>query len=215
MFVLSKVIAALAIVSVVNCNNIDLYTGCSPTQESQIQTGYKDMLRLTDWLSPFLGSGELFTQYNTLATRYFGADTTRGSDAANRVQGMPPSFRVNIKTDDKAVYGNARNWYPWLIFDWLWGKRIHVSCDDTYNMCNGKVGAYAKNLESGPLITFCPPYFEDYAYPSLDERKAYLDANPSSQKDIKSYGTKGQIFLHEMMHLEVISGKPSSKLLLW
>ena len=79
-------------------------------------------------------------------------------------------------------------------------------------MCNGKVGGYAKNLESGPLITFCPPYFDDYAFPSLAARKTYLDANPNNQKNIKSYGTKGQVFLHEMVHLEVISGKPHSKL---
>ena len=89
MLLVSKVLpTGLALVSLALGNNIDLYTGCNPTQKSQIQTGYKDMLSLTDWLSPFLGHDELFAPLSaSLPVRYFGADTTRGSDAAKRVQG--------------------------------------------------------------------------------------------------------------------------------
>jgi hypothetical protein len=67
-------------------------------------------------------------------------------------------------------------------------------------------------LDDGPRITFCPGYFTEYTYPTLDELKARLDGDwKDKQKNIKSYRGVGQIFLHEMVHLEVIGGKPNSK----
>lgn len=66
-----------------------------------------------------------------------------------------------------------------------------------------QVAAYASNLDDGPKITFCSPFWQ---YPNLDDKKTALDGTPSWQKNIGNMKSQGEIFLHEMTHLLVISG---------
>jgi hypothetical protein len=74
---------------------------------------------------------------------------------------------------------------------------------------NGQeVAAYASNTDSGPKITFCSPFWQ---YKNLDDKKSELDGNPGWQKNIGNFKTQGQIFLHEMTHLLVISKERKSK----
>lgn len=186
-------------------NNIDNYKGCDAGQKARIQAGYKDALKLADYVwSPY--HDELFTagvngrlpDNSPLLQRYFG-DIKSSSDDYKKATN---------------VYDNLRNWWPYPVFDWIFGKRIHVYCTDEFGTCalQPNIGGYAKNLDDGPRITLCPPYFTTYTYPTLDELKQRFDTEwKDKQKDIASYRGVGQIFLHEMVHLEVIGGKPNSE----
>lgn len=186
--------------------NIDNYKGCTADQKTRIQAGYKDALKLADHVwSP--NHDELFTagvngrlpESSPLLQRYFGDIKSSSSDYQKATN----------------VYNNIRNWWPWPLFDWIFGSRIHVFCADEFAICasNPAIGGYAKNLDDGPRITLCPGYFNSYTFPTLDELKQRLDSTwKDKQKDIASFRGVGQIFLHEMVHLEVIGGKPNSEL---
>ncbi|KAL9608159.1 MAG: hypothetical protein Q9167_006992 [Letrouitia subvulpina] len=191
-------------------NNINGWTGCSGDQKNIVTQAYKDALRLGDYVDPYRGHDELFAPTSpnqtvdssklpdALSIRFFGQQTSAGSSQAAYVGG---------------VLHRIGQWYPWPIFDWIWGKRIEVRCTDVENKCqsvNGQqVAAYASNTDQGPKITFCGPFWQ---YSNLDDKKTQLDGTPNWQKDIGSFKTQGQIFLHEMTHLLVISNDKKSTL---
>jgi hypothetical protein len=119
------------------------------------------------------------------------------------------------------VFKNAAGWWPWFFFDWIWGRRIEVRCQEVPNpngvSCanNGAFLAYVRN-ENGPQIVFCPTFFQNYKSKgllSLKARKAELDGpDAAHRKDLRYMKTLGHIFLHEMTHLAIVEGRESRKL---
>ncbi|KAF1990281.1 hypothetical protein K402DRAFT_226294 [Aulographum hederae CBS 113979] len=185
-------------------HNIDNFKGCNAEQKAQIQVGYEDALKLADkvWR---LYYDELFTAADHIPGS-LPDDTPWLKRCFGDIQDSKDDY---IRATN--VYNNIRNWWPYRFFDWIFGKRIHAYCTDEFGICvrDPGIGAYARNLDDGPRITLCPPHFYTYTFPSLDVLKECLDTDwQNKQKHIASYRGAGHIFLHEMVHLEVISGKP-------
>jgi hypothetical protein len=118
-----------------------------------------------------------------------------------------------------AVFNTAASWWPLFFFDWIWGRRIEVRCDEVVNndgvSCknNAAFVAYVRN-ENGPQIVFCPTFFTNYnsgGLLSLDAQKERLDDDKARQKDLRYMRTLGHIFFHEMTHLAIIEGRENCK----
>ena len=181
----------------VQASNIDSFLGCSATQKDGILTAYKDALRLADRVLPYSYHDELLVSnyVDTLSVRFFGRKATAFTDKARFVNN---------------AYSNIASWWPLPVFDWIAGKRIHMRCTDVEHHCTDisgrQVGAYATNdYANGPSITFCDPFWQ---FKTLDDKKKDLDKKENEDKrhNTAYMITTGQIFLHEMTHLDVISG---------
>ncbi|KAF4637554.1 hypothetical protein G7Y89_g527 [Cudoniella acicularis] len=183
-------------------NNISKYYECSAVQEAFINQAYKDTLKLADNIQPFLPvRDELFApgqQPGPLEIRYFGADIAPSND--------PKPLLV------RTVISNIANWYPWPIFDWIFGKRIEVSCIDLPNKtkltCETQIGnqrqkiaAYALS-ENGAQIVFCELFFNHL---TLDQVQSNLQNDPIAQKDLTQKKSSAHVMFHEMTHLTIIT----------
>ena len=123
----------------VSANNINGWTGCDPgTQNGVVTQAYKDALRLADHVSPFNGHDELFQPVSPNDT---GVSTQQGPSALGvRFFGQQSGIGTNQAGYIRSVYTNIAQWYPWPIFDWLFGKRIEVRCTDVENRCGSVDG---------------------------------------------------------------------------
>ena len=219
----SNIIAALTLlVSASLADNINGFTGCSNERKDIVWQAYRDCLALADNVNPFRGErhDELpqvtnYYAYHELADRFFGGKAQQYTDKGEFTRGKVRliKFKLHPLTDLLDVIYNIRQWYPWPVFDWIWGRRIEVRCEDVENRCVGKIngrpiGAYASNTDSGPKITFCDSFWE---HPNLAQRRKDLDGTPDWRKHIGNFKTQGEIFLHEMTHLLVISGERKSE----
>ena len=97
-----------------------------------------------------------------------------------------------------------------------------MSCKDSKNWCDlraqGKgVGGYAWTYNGWfgykyHYITMCPVFFTTSTIAQMwDEmQQALRDKDIAKMQDARNFLTGGQMFLHEMMHTDLI-GKPHSK----
>jgi hypothetical protein len=133
---------------------------------------------------------------------------------------IPSCYYWHADGYDPAVFNNAAAWWPLFFFDWIWGRRIEVRCQEVPNQdrvsCanNGAFMAYTRN-ETGLQIVFCPTFFQNYDSDdlvSLDVQRAKLDGKyKAHQKDVRYMRTVGHIFFHEMTHLAIIEGRDNGK----
>ncbi|KAK3616372.1 hypothetical protein LTR56_025995 [Elasticomyces elasticus] len=173
-------------------------SGCSAPGQQRVKDAVTDALALAKFARRMF-SGEYS---KTLRLRYFSDAATVGSDIQKSVQG---------------VYSKIENWYPYWFFDGWRGKKINIYCKDPEANCHnpnwpGTMGYARNNYANGPRIFFCPIFFDPdvglFGWPTLADRKKYLEKKPQFQKTVKYYSNGGQVLLHEMMHLQVISGNP-------
>ncbi len=111
-----------------------------------------------------------------------------------------------------AVIKNIANWYAWGVFDWVFGERIEVHCQDVPNILDTKcetrvgsssqrIGAYALS-ETTSQIVICPGFYD---HPTLDEATEEVKKVEWRRKDTAWMKTRGHLFFHEMTHLARIT----------
>jgi hypothetical protein len=100
---------------------------------------------------------------------------------------------------------------------------IGVTCTDWFNPPDGlklcrKPGyvAYTVNQDTGPIIAFCKFFLDDATtfnnFPTLNARKTELGKDKSKQRSCKASSNRGDVLLHEMMHVELVVGIPKGQL---
>ena len=94
---------------------------------------------------------------------------------------------------------------------------ISIHCDDPSRTCSldrGGIGqgvvAYAEtDADGNAMIALCPNFWD---IPSRMDNGAALDQDTEMQKNMDYMRNQGNVFLHEIMHLELISqDRPKSK----
>jgi hypothetical protein len=90
-----------------------------------------------------------------------------------------------------AVFREIAGWYPSYPFDWIWGRRIKVYCEEDQKnergwTCSSKVpgqrgslGAYVVNEEGKSKIVLCKPFF---GIPTLGRVEKISKTTPPSKR---------------------------------
>lgn len=72
------------------------------------------------------------------------------------------------------------------------------------------------NLDEGPVIAFCRFFLDDEKtnnnFPRVEHRVTNLVNDKPNQKRCKAFSNRGDVFLHEMMHVELVVGTPKGLL---
>ncbi|KAI9715088.1 MAG: hypothetical protein M1812_006206 [Candelaria pacifica] len=191
--------------SILKRNNINKFEGCDKGQKAAVYEAYKDALSMADNVQPFMQNFNVpeslspgVPEAGPLEKRFFGADIDSSFDA------KPALIRT--------VINNIHNWYAWGIFDWVFGERIEVYCQDVPNTLNlqcitqignsaQRIGAYALSEKSSQIV-FCPPFFD---HPTLAEVTTNLKNDKTIAKNPFHMKSRAHIFFHEMTHLARIT----------
>ncbi|KAH0556757.1 hypothetical protein GP486_005454 [Trichoglossum hirsutum] len=159
---------------------------------------------------------EAYTDANKLVN-YDGVKSNIAWDSAAALEYLGPSaFNKNQQKQIQAVFesvATVKEGASWWTPNW-----IRVRCDDPAGYCSTKcptaqededrtvVLAYARNPNrSGgkyPDISFCPEF---YGLRNLGNAIAYGSgfSNPKFKNDLTNYEGRADVFLHELMHLDL------------
>ncbi|KAH7080719.1 hypothetical protein FB567DRAFT_448489 [Paraphoma chrysanthemicola] len=202
-----------------------------PRPDNPFKDGFKMApTSCTDWMKP---SEQCFKDLQAQpggVNAFSGGELKWDSDhrCDERQQGMFQTaawdaHSLAFNADDEPDGHNAKHVALWKTFSTKKTFDIIVSCKDTKNLCpvqkDGKsVGGYAFTY-SGWLgyyyyITMCAPFFQtDDLMGKIDLiEKEMQEGNPQKAQQAVWQKSTGQMFLHEMMHLESV-GNPKIKLI--